>query len=548
MSTKTIYKRIALVAVAALGAGVLSVAPASAAGNDKITPNLGTVQGDASLTATVTGVVGGQVGFTFAPSTADEVFITTDGKSTIVSASANSGTNPATVNGVSFADGAKWTPSDDTKIATVKLTSATVGTSIVTIAKIAATTGVRSQVATLTITWASGTNTNLASVSAVMVATQGACTYAAVAGVASINYLNGSAYLCIKATNGAGTAYTQNEPTIAVIGNGITSLTSNKTAVTAPSMGTDGFQDVLINANALSGKATYTISASATNADGLTTSTQTVTATLNVHGTFTTLTLANVNASILHSGGAVSPISIVATDKDAIPTTLNWGTDIEETIWIESDKGTKAVSADAPSNTTSTTAAAGANAGLTATGASDALGRIQVTPTSSKYEKLTIWVSGKNAAGATITSNKVVVFVSTNVVKSLVLDATAAATGGMTYKVQALTDPTTTGTAYPVVDGETVTLGASAGILTANSVATDKTGFASTTLYPPALGSTVTLYATTGSGATLVSGSKSIANTVTSEISSLTTLVNSLIAKINALNKLVIKIQKKVRA
>ena len=31
MSTKTIYKRIALVAVASLGAGVLSVAPANAA-------------------------------------------------------------------------------------------------------------------------------------------------------------------------------------------------------------------------------------------------------------------------------------------------------------------------------------------------------------------------------------------------------------------------------------------------------------------------------------------------------------------------------------
>jgi hypothetical protein len=138
--------------------------------------------------------------------------------------------------------------------------------------------------------------------------------------------------------------------------------------------------------------------------------------------------------------------------------------------------------------------------------------------------------------------------VSSSTVKSLVIDATAAATGGMTYKVQALTDPTLTGTAYPVVDGETVTFGASSGILAATSAVTDKTGAASVTFYPPALGSSVTLYASTGTGATLVSASKVIANVVTSEISSLTTLVNSLIAKINALNKLVIKIQKKVRA
>jgi hypothetical protein len=532
-----------------LGAGVLSVAPANAgAGDDKIVPNLGTVQGAASLTATVTGVIGGQVGFDFGPTTTGEHFITTDGKSTIVSADATGNNKPATVNGVSFADGAKWTPSATTNDATVKLTSATVGTSVVTIAKIAATTGVRSTVATLTITWASGTNTNLASLSAVFLAHNGTCNYAATATKTSISYNSGNgALLCIKATNAAGTAYTQNAPTIAVIGNGITSLTSGKTAVDAPSMGTDGVVDVLVNPNGLSGKATYTITASATNADGLTTSTQSLTATLNVYGAFTTITLANVKASILHSGGQASPISAVATDKDGFATPLDWST-VTETVWVESDKGTTAVSADAPDNA-SASAAAGVNNGVDeATGKSDDLGTITVTPTSSKYEKLTIWVSGKNALGATVTSNKVVVFVSTATVKSLVLDATASATGGMTYKVQALSDPAVTGTAYPVVDGETVTLGASAGILTANSVATDKTGFASTTLYPPALGSTVTLYATTGSGATLVSGSKAIANVITSEISSLTTLVNSLIAKINALNKLVIKIQKKVRA
>jgi hypothetical protein len=58
MSTKTIYKRIALVAVAALGAGVLSVAPASAAAivvaNMDIT---GTASGDAAIIAGTAGTV-----------------------------------------------------------------------------------------------------------------------------------------------------------------------------------------------------------------------------------------------------------------------------------------------------------------------------------------------------------------------------------------------------------------------------------------------------------------------------------------------------------
>ena len=58
MSTKTIYKRIALVAVAALGAGVLSVAPASAApiatGSMAIT---GTASSDASILVATAGTV-----------------------------------------------------------------------------------------------------------------------------------------------------------------------------------------------------------------------------------------------------------------------------------------------------------------------------------------------------------------------------------------------------------------------------------------------------------------------------------------------------------
>ncbi len=55
MSTKTIYKRIALVAVTALGAGVLSVAPASAANS---TPTVGTATQYATVGVAATSTVG----------------------------------------------------------------------------------------------------------------------------------------------------------------------------------------------------------------------------------------------------------------------------------------------------------------------------------------------------------------------------------------------------------------------------------------------------------------------------------------------------------
>uniref|UniRef100_UPI00404B8EAA hypothetical protein n=1 Tax=Candidatus Planktophila sp. TaxID=2175601 RepID=UPI00404B8EAA len=59
MSTKTIYKRIALVAVTALGAGVLSVAPANATvpGTSTVTPTTATIAVAVGAVASTTVVV-----------------------------------------------------------------------------------------------------------------------------------------------------------------------------------------------------------------------------------------------------------------------------------------------------------------------------------------------------------------------------------------------------------------------------------------------------------------------------------------------------------
>jgi hypothetical protein len=108
------------------------------------------------------------------------------------------------------------------------------------------------------------------------------------------------------------------------------------------------------------------------------------------------------------------------------------------------------------------------------------------------------------------------------------------ATGGITSNVSLVGD-TTTATAVPTVGGKkTWTLYAP--LASGPIVFSGKTG-TSSTLVPT---TAVTLTAT----ANVVAP----ASVDSANIAALTTLVNSLIAKINALNKLVIKIQKKVRA
>jgi len=75
MSTKTTFKRVALVAVAALGFGVLtSVSPASAADTESTTAQVTAVTVAAVGTGRVGSVFTSEVGFTTASSLADDDF------------------------------------------------------------------------------------------------------------------------------------------------------------------------------------------------------------------------------------------------------------------------------------------------------------------------------------------------------------------------------------------------------------------------------------------------------------------------------------------
>jgi len=161
MSTKTTFKRVALIAVASLGLGVLtSVAPASAAPKNyegfKTTVALLHADDD-SQAATATGVVGGQITVQFGLSDGGPDYtITTDGKSTIKSATTSEAANanaPTSI-GTSFAGGVSWSDPGDDEYLTIKLTASAAGTSVITASKIGANSATV-KLATLTITWGS---------------------------------------------------------------------------------------------------------------------------------------------------------------------------------------------------------------------------------------------------------------------------------------------------------------------------------------------------------------------------------------------------------
>jgi hypothetical protein len=540
MSTKTTFKRIALVTVAALGLGVLtSVAPANAA-TGLITPTVGTVKGAASLTATtVTGIVGNQVAFTFVNGDDVNYVVSSDAKSSIVSVTSTGTAQPAKANGTTWADGATWNADDGTETMTVTLTSAATGSSVVSLSKIDSGSGVKSTFGTVTISWVAANSTDLGSVSATLNSSSG-CDADTTTNITSLNYTGGTAYLCISAANVAGTVYTQNSAAVAVSGNGITKIDSN--AVASGTL-TSGYKEFTITSNSLSGTAKFDVSVVGTNSDGVATSTKTTSISLTVSGDFTAIVLAN-ELKAIDKGAETGVLSYTGTDaaKNLAIVDLNAGS---PTWYVESDKGTTAVSSANPNNSSATIGSAIADTIARATGASAAdTGRVAIA-SASAFEKLTIWVTKKNAAGTTITSNKVVVYVSSTTVKSIkIATAATSVSSKQDVTVTAYTDALETGTSYPAVDGVSIDLAVTAGTLTdGTAVLTDSTGAAVFTYYGPQLGGDVTFNAN-------VTGSTTLVDTKTVKLTgdSLTTLINSLIAKINALTKLVAKIQKKVKA
>jgi trimeric autotransporter adhesin len=152
MSTKTTFKRIALVAVAALGLGVLSVAPSSAA------PTIG--YGIIADSANGQAVVGGQASFVVVLDTATTSTLAVTGAGSILSTSR---TSTESITSHTYAAGqTSWTTTANTSVVapteTITVSSAVAGVTTLTVRPLSAS-GVPGTAVTKTITWVAATTT-----------------------------------------------------------------------------------------------------------------------------------------------------------------------------------------------------------------------------------------------------------------------------------------------------------------------------------------------------------------------------------------------------
>jgi len=538
---KTIsIKKVAAIAAASIAlGGLVSTAPAYAS-TGQFDVTVGAVQGATSTSATVTGITSGVVAAIYELGAGTTYFSATGATITTVTRT-GSGTINAT-NGATFADGFSVTGATAADTATVTLTSSVAGTGVLTAYSLDGTTGIRTTIGTLTITWTAASALDLGSVKAYVLANGVACSNSITAStVGAMNYalaVGSALNLCVVLKNNSTTAFTRTT-SISVVGNGIGQV--NGAAVYANTTAA-GYLDIPIYGNGLPGTATFNVTASATNGDA-TVATKTATASVIANGDFTAITLAVAKKSITGVAGGVTtaPIKYSAVDAKGNAAAI----DITGAkFYISSDKSTDALTSSAPSNATTTAAAGATETIIAATGAGSGTGAIDLTTTTGAYEKLSIYVTKTNAAGVSVKSNTVEVYVSTTTVKSLVISAVnGTASGSQTVTVTAYADPATTGTGtlYPVVDTEAITLAASAGMLAATTLATGKTGDASTTLFSPQLSGTSTITA----AADAVTATKQI--TISGGgLDATMTAIDALNAKIVALNALIAKIMKKL--
>jgi hypothetical protein len=565
MSTKTIYKRIALVAVAALGMGVLtSVSPASAATNTKIFCDLAdglADQSDATATNDVCNGVAGPANFvrlqwkgspaagsrlvlsgaaaTFSDATSTKVTVPLNGQTaTVVS---DPGSETIHVN----------TPTQGT--VTVSLFGAPTG-------GVYSTTAVETVVITVNAAKVSG-SIDLATSTAVMnkAATWSSTTETTSTSASATANTTGTPVFAVKVSLGqvAGAITSTTKVAVSLAGPG--TLAVNTDDADPLNAGTSvGTGRSLTSTVATTGEV-FTVGVAPDGVAGVSTLTITV-------GTYTatkTITFSGVVTS-LSSTPVVGSIPDTATgkaagDTDAYAAVITGKDSAGNAVTLLFGEFTAPTAAELTAAGISDAAVVAANAGTYSGVAVTASAPVLVvTPTATKngVKSLTLTHTATGlkvtvpftvglvaAATAVLTTDKATYLPGEKITLTLTLrdkggvvvadDATGTdvlAAGGITSNVSLVGD-TTTATAVPTVGGK-------------------KTW----TLYAPLASGPIVFAGKTGAGsgvpatAVTLAATANVVAAANAEISALTTLVNSLIAKINALNKLVIKIQKKVRA
>jgi hypothetical protein len=552
MSTKTIYKRIALVAVAALGAGVLSVAPASAA-YTKVFLASGsspTLTESTSLVATakqtqmsgannfVTFATGSNAGvLTITGSTlntaatsgvsiaADKLSATQTAATTYTVPTKVAGT--ITVNFFLTSAGVTSTTADDILVITVNdaatyLASPTNSTSLIAIGAAATPVVATADDAV--------TASNLASAgqaaNITVAVKDGTAAKTAVAGVISAT-IEGPGLIGISAS----TTNTPASARFASLGTAGSGVSAANVTVWADKTGAGGTATIKIYSG------TVLIA----------------TETVKFFGAVKTLGSATVRGSISDAASSGTALyAAVITAKDTS------GTDITLTAGELSVAAADVVAAGVASVTFGTVSAATvSDKKITAT---DVV--MSVTPTSTKTGNKSI----------TVTHTDPVTAVKTTTVVNFTIGKTKATTVTLTTdkatylpgEKMVLTLTARDAGGFAIADSDAVTdFLAAGGIISSVAISGETTtatnpgfiaGKKSWTVYAPLGTGPVTFSGKTGAGsdapttAVTLTATANVGAAANADITALTTLVNSLIAKINALNKLVIKIQKKVRA
>jgi trimeric autotransporter adhesin len=591
MSTKTIYKRIALVAVAALGAGVLSVAPASATGSwaapfDITTYESASATTGASLTITATQVAGADnyIEFTGTATTDGTQFVRLAVTGGVISSAANATLQNAA--GAAVTDGtatvATYAADYDLSGALVRIPTKAAGTIVVSVSQNVIANGqvtsteVQKYTVTVSAAGVSGVPSAANSTAAIKYAAPNASafpttdatatTVSAAATTAPANiyvlYKDGSAGKVNLANTvdskvtAAGPCVVQEGITTSGYGKVFTSGVATSDGVADNAAGTSGNRngiriDVKGDGTGIGGACVVTIEA---RKDGATAYTTVATKTITFFGTVASLSYTALVGSIVDvdSTGAVTGnaegYAAVITAKDA-------GGNAVTMLYSDFTAPTAAQKATADVTDAAVVAATAGTYGATTIVADVPVLVIDATDTKTGVKSLTLThtatgltvtvpftVGLARATTAVLTTDKATYLPGEKITLTLTLKdaggfATAdnatgtdvLATGGITANVSLVGD-TTTATAVPTVGGK-------------------KTW----TLYAPLSAGPIVFSGKTGTSATLAPATAvTLAATATvsdsASMQSLTTLINSLIAKINALSKLVTKIQKKVRA
>jgi hypothetical protein len=517
MSTKTNFKRIAVVAVASLGLGVFtSIAPANAAVTRTASTQVwATTQAYAGTGSAATQVIGGTATLTFketitAAAVGDVMHtITSSGVGSISAASVVAGDtaeeaiNPAgsaaasqtvifpttSVSAVLPTGGTDPIATADLVTTTITVASATAGVQTLT-ANTFSANGSPSGSYTATITWvaATATGVNAANSSMYLIANGGTCTYGtnkstdmvSTSAAAAITRAASGAQpvVCISTRDASGNAVEQAS---------ITAFNSLGGASISPADSATNGQ--VTASNTLSAAATTgnaTITAIVTDIYG---NIVTLTTTIAYYGSLKTLTLANVTNAAQYDGVAIpnaaaALVSIAAAAAGDIGTPTS---KVGALALIGKDANGVQISLNTGGQENGTgstfTIDSSAVAGTPADRSSDALGSavatsyttsdisklggnaLTVTCGTVKAEKLTITAWGTDSAGARVKSNSVDFYCSDSVDKVTV---SAAGTSVNVNVIDAL--------GYPVADGTSVALAASNGSVVAPSAKTTSNG------------------------------------------------------------------------